>query len=91
MPKGVVKRWLVRDGLAFFPRLPERTRLFRLWATHADWTDAFRAEPSTLGDIDTYGLELIHPVREGRSAQPIGKQGLSNRLWIPCFRRDRLR
>ncbi len=27
-------RWLTRDHLALFPNLPERTRLFRLFATH---------------------------------------------------------
>lgn len=80
--KRAFYRWLVRDWLAFFPRLPERTRLFRLFAAHADWTDAFRAEPSTLGVIDSYGIELIHPVREGRSSRSIGKKGLSNRRWI---------
>ena len=80
--KRAFYRWLVRDWRAFFPRLPERTRLFRLWAAHPDWIDAFRAQPTTLGVIDSYGIELLHPVREGRSAQPLGKKGLSNRRWI---------
>ena len=31
-------RWLTRDYRALFPRLPERTRLFRLFVTHQDWT-----------------------------------------------------
>ncbi len=60
----------------------ERTRLFRLLAAHPDWTDAFRAEPTTLGVIDSYGIGLIHPVREGRSPKQIGKKGRSNRRWI---------
>jgi hypothetical protein len=30
-----------------------------------------------LGGIDTYGIELIHPMREGRSPQQIGRKGLS--------------
>ena len=38
-------RWLMRDGHALFPRLVSRTRLFRLFTTHADWNDRFRAEP----------------------------------------------
>ena len=80
--KRAFYRWLVRDWLAFFPRLPARTRLFRLLATHADWTEVFRAEPSTLGVIDSYGIELIHPLREGRSSQSIGQKGLSNHRWI---------
>jgi hypothetical protein len=34
-------RWLMRDYRALFPRLPERTRLFRLLKTHQDWTKVF--------------------------------------------------
>src|SRR5216683_8348903 len=75
-------RWLTRDYRALFPRLPERTRLFRLLKTHQDWTRAFLAAPTVLGVIDTYGIELIHPRREGRSPQPIGRKGLSNHRWI---------
>src|SRR3977135_2579032 len=75
-------RWLTRDYRALFPRLPERTRLFRLFRTHQDWTRAFLAAPTVLGVIDTYGIELIHPMREGRSPQQIGRKGLSNHRWI---------
>jgi hypothetical protein len=75
-------RWLTRDYRALFPRLPERTRLFRLLKTHQDWTKVFLAAPTVLGVIDTYGIELIHPIREGRSPQQIGRKGLSNHRWI---------
>jgi hypothetical protein len=75
-------RWLKRDWLPLFPNLPERTRLFRLFKTHRDWADCFLAEPSLLGVADTYGIELIHPIREGRSEQQIGKKGISNHRWI---------
>ncbi len=75
-------RWLTRDYRALFPRLPERTRLFRLFRTHQDWTQAFLAAPTVLGIIDTYGIELIHPMREGRSPQQIGRKGLSNHRWM---------
>src|SRR5215468_9952388 len=71
-----------RDYRPLFPRLPERTRLFRLLKTHQDWTQVFLAAPTVLGVIDTYGIELIHPMREGRSPQPIGRKGLSNHRWI---------
>ncbi len=75
-------RWLTKDYRAWFPRLPERTRLFRLFTTHQNWTQAFLAAPTVLGGIDTYGIELIHPMREGRSPQQIGRKGLSNHRWI---------
>jgi hypothetical protein len=35
-------------------------------------------EPTVLSVIDTYGIELVHPVREGRSAQQIGHKGKSS-------------
>jgi hypothetical protein len=75
-------RWLKRDYRQLFPQLPVRTRLFRLFNTHRHWTKRFMAEPSLLGLIDTYGIELLHPRREGRSECQIGKKGLSNRRWI---------
>src|SRR4029450_10173099 len=75
-------RWLTRDYRPPLPRLPERTRLFRLFQTHQDWTQGFLAAPTVLGVIDTYGIELIHPIREGRSPQQIGRKGLSNHRWI---------
>jgi len=75
-------RWLTRDYRALFPCLPERTRLFRLFTTHQDWTQIFLAAPTVLGVIDTYGIELIHPMREGRSPQQIGRKGVSNHRWM---------
>jgi len=77
-----LSRWLTRDDRALFPQLPERSRLLRLFRTHQDWTQAFLAAPTVLGGIDTYGTELIHPMREGRSPQPIGRKGVSNPRWI---------
>jgi hypothetical protein len=75
-------RWLRRDYLHWFPHLPERTRLFRLFKVHQPWSEKFLAPPTVLGVADTYGIELIHPIREGRSPQQIGKKGLSNHRWI---------
>jgi hypothetical protein len=75
-------RWISNNHLSEFPSLPERTRLFRLFAAHKEWTARFMAHPTLLGVADTYGIELIHPNREGRSDKQIGKKGLSNRRWI---------
>jgi hypothetical protein len=75
-------RWLRRDYLGLFPRLPHRTRLFRLFNTHRHWTQCFMADPTLIGLMDTYSIELIHPRREGRSKKQIGKKGLSNKRWI---------
>jgi len=75
-------RWMARDWLTLFPKLPERTRLFRLFKAHQGWTDRFLAAPTVLGVADTYGIELLHPYREGRSEKQIGKKGYSNHRWI---------
>ena len=75
-------RWLSRNYRDWFPGLPERTRLFRLFATHQDWAEYFLAQPTVLGVADTYGIELRHPWREDRADQQIGAKGLSNHRWI---------
>ena len=75
-------RWLKSNYTHLFPQLPERTRLFRLFNSHRKWIDAFMAAPSMIGVIDTYGIELIHPRREGRSKKQIGRKGKSNCRWI---------
>jgi hypothetical protein len=84
--KGVASRafyrWLVRECHQLFPRLPSRTRLFRRLKTHWRWTYLFMAQPTLLGIIDTYGIELLHPIREGRSRAQFARQGISNHRWI---------
>jgi hypothetical protein len=42
----------------------------------------FLVAPAVLGVVDSYGIELLHPIREGRSAQQIGRKGKSHRCWI---------
>jgi len=75
-------RWVSRDWRSLFPAVPERPRLFRLFALHRQWTEEFLANPSVLGVVDSYGIELLHPMREGRSAHQIGRKGKSNHRWI---------
>ena len=75
-------RWLKRDYESLFGELPERTRLQRLLATHQDWCRRFLADPTFFTVIDSYGIELIHPIREGRSPRQMGKKGKSNWRWI---------
>jgi hypothetical protein len=75
-------RWLNANYRALFPKLPELSRLHRLLRDYAPLADAFLAEPSFFTVLDTYGIELIHPRREGRSPQQLGKKGISNGRWI---------
>jgi hypothetical protein len=75
-------RWLTRDYRPLFPHLPDRTRLFRLFAAHQEWADRFLAEATVLSVADSYGIELLHPMREGRSPEQLGRKGKSNHRWI---------
>lgn len=75
-------RWIERNYRPLFPCLPERTRLFRLLAKHHGKTACFLAEPTLLGVADSFGIELLHPWRMGRSDNQIGRKGRSNHRWI---------
>lgn len=75
-------RWLDEHWREAFPKLPHRTRLFRLFLAHRAWSERFLADPTILGVIDAYGIEFIHPIREGRRPHQLGKKGLSNHRWI---------
>jgi hypothetical protein len=75
-------RWLTRDSLPLCPPVPERTRVAQLFKTHTAWTRRFLAAPTVLGGADTYGMELLHPMRAGRRPAQIGKQGQSHHRWI---------
>jgi hypothetical protein len=75
-------RWVERDLLHLFPNLPERTRLFRLFAGHRDWTNRFLAEPTFFGLADSFGVEMINTLRLGRSHRQIARRGKCARRWI---------
>ena len=46
-------RWLSHNYRPLFPKLPHRTRLFRLLRSKQAWTDWFLAAPSLLGVMDS--------------------------------------
>jgi len=75
-------RWLTANLGRWFPRLPEQSRLHRLLRDYSHYTDEFLQEPTFFTVIDTFGIELIHPRREGRSPHQLGKKGRSNGRWI---------
>ena len=60
-------RWLTRDFRPLFPRLPERTRLFRLLKTHQNWTRAFLAAPTVCSALSTR-MALSSSTRCARAA-----------------------
>ncbi len=77
-------RWLKQNWTDLFPGLPERTRFFRRLKTHRKLTEQFLAEPTLFGVIDSYGIELCHPIRENHQPHRnrIGKKGFASWRWI---------
>ncbi len=75
-------RWFCANYARLFGRVPEQSRLLRLLQQMQPSTDQFLAEPTVLGILDTIGIELLHPRREGRNRQPIVRKGISNHRWI---------
>lgn len=75
-------RWLTATYRAWFPTLPARTRLFRVFAAHQDGAEYFWAQPIVVGIADSYGIALRHPWRENRAAQQMAGKGLSNHRWM---------
>ena len=74
-------RWLSRDYAHLFAGLPDRTRLQRLLQTHQNWCDRFLAAPSFFTVIDSYPIELLFPIRQGRSPEQVGKKGKDKGRW----------
>ncbi len=74
-------RWLKRDYDKLFAGLPERTRLLRLLKAHQSWCELLLAEPSFFTVLDSYPIELIFPIRQGRSAKQVGKKGRDKGRW----------
>lgn len=75
-------RWIAWNYRFLFPQLPERTRLFRRLTNRQRWTDRFLADSSLLAIADAYGIETVHPRREGRDERRIAGKGPSNHRWI---------
>jgi hypothetical protein len=74
-------RWLKRDYLGLFPKLPERSRLQRLIEKYAYMCVDFLAKPSVFCTIDSYPIETIRPIRQGRSEQQLGRKSKDKGRW----------
>jgi hypothetical protein len=75
-------RWLKRDDPAWFPHVPERTRVFRLCQTHIAGTAQLLAAPTVRGIADSSGRAFLHPMRAGRRPHQMGNKGQSHHRWM---------
>lgn len=74
-------RWLKRDYDGLFGGLPDRTSLQRQLCAQQHHADRLLAEASLLNVIDSFPIELLFPLRAGRSEQQIGKKGRDKGRW----------
>ena len=74
-------RWLKRDYDRLFGGLPDRTNVQRQLREQEEYTDLFLAQPSVLNVVDSFPIELIFPIREGRSKQQYGQKSKDKGRW----------
>jgi len=74
-------RCLSRDFDGLFGGLPERSALARQLRDQQVHSDRLLAQPSVLNVADNYPIELLFPIREGRSSQQVGKKGKDKGRW----------
>jgi hypothetical protein len=74
-------RWLKRDFDALFGSLPDRTTLGRNLTRHQALCDELLETPSILNVVDSYPIELLFPIRAGRTKHQIGKKGRDKGRW----------
>ncbi len=74
-------RWLKRDYAALFGGLPHRTTLLRQLREQQYHTDALLAPASRLNVIDTFPIELLFPIRAGRSKRQLGTKNRDKGRW----------
>jgi hypothetical protein len=74
-------RWLKRDYAALFRGLPDRSTLQKQLKSQQVHTDLLLDTPSVLNVVDSFPIELIFPIREGRSKQQYGGKNRDKGRW----------
>jgi hypothetical protein len=74
-------RWLKRDYDGLFGGLPDRTRLQRSLRDHQQVCDRFLESPTFFTVGDSFPIELLFPIREGRSQKQVGKKNKDKGRW----------
>lgn len=74
-------RWLRRDYAGLFGGLPDRTTLQRQLRAQQQHADRLLADPSLLNVVDSFPIELLFPIRHGRSKQQLGTKNQDKGRW----------
>lgn len=74
-------RWLKRDYDGLFGGVPDRTTLGRNLLKHQRLCDVLLELPSVLNVVDNYPVELLFPIRAGRTRHQLGKKGRDKGRW----------
>lgn len=74
-------RWLKRDFAHLFGGLPDRTNVQRQLRQQRELTQRFLVAPTLFTVVDSFPIELLFPIREGRSDQQVGKKGRDKGRW----------
>lgn len=74
-------RWLRRDYAALFGGLPDRTTLHRQLRAQQHHADRLLADASLLNVVDSFPIELLFPIRHGRSKQQMGTKNRDKGRW----------
>lgn len=74
-------RWLKRDYDGLFGGLPDRTNLHRQLAHYQHLCDGLLEGDRVLSVTASYPIELLFPIREGRSKRQVGKKNKDKGRW----------
>jgi len=74
-------RWLKRDYDQLFGGLPDRTTLLRQLRDQQYQADALLSSASLLNVIDSFPIELLFPIRAGRSKRQLGTKNRDKGRW----------
>lgn len=74
-------RCLKRDYATLFGGLPDRTTLLRQLRAQQYQADGLLADASVLNVIDTFPIELLFPIRAGRTKRQIGTKNRDKGRW----------
>jgi hypothetical protein len=74
-------RWLIRDYAPLFGRLPDRTTLLRQLRAQQYQADTLLADASVLNVIDSFPIELLFPIRAGRTKRQLGTKSRDKGRW----------